>query len=144
VSNLSNRCIIGFIAHLLVALFPAASLADLCPALEGKPNINKPDTSKYAYVLVAYNPAEANVTYAVKFTNFENASDDISDAQFRSWCNTFGDVANVHAKLLVAADEHFKLDYSKWVKAPFHLPLLISRWFEVLDDWSFYICEIPK
>jgi hypothetical protein len=110
--------------------------------LEQLPDIaaQKP-TARYA--LVWFDHFNSDPLYRVVSTNLGTPSDDINNELFRSWCQPFTvPPSQPVAKLLAAADEKFKIDYTLWTVPPYSLPELDERWFEILDDERWYVVEL--
>ena len=110
--------------------------------LEELPDIEGQNSHKH-YALIWYNHDEPELLYRVVNTNLGTPSDDMNNELFKSWCQPFTiPPSQAVAKLLVAADEAFKIDYTLWTDAPYSLPGLAARWFEILDDERWYIVEL--
>lgn len=100
--------------------------------------------SDYTYKLLWYNHFKPDTVFLVKTTNL-NIGDQLDNEVFEGWCSTFDSIGyDITGKKQVAGDEHFKIDYDPWTQAPYNLPPLTKRWFEILDDERWYIVELKK
>lgn len=123
----------------------ATQLALTKEQIQGKPPITVPDFNNRVYKLVWYNHFKPGQLFEVKNTNLATPSDDMSNALFESWCTIFDPAeSEITGVKLIAADEHFKTDYTHWTEAPFNLPQLAVRWFEIMDDERWYVVELKK
>jgi hypothetical protein len=114
--------------------------------LEATPPISNPDATTHTYLLIWYDHYKDDHLYKVNRTDL-TVGDAMDNDLFHTWCDEwFVDLSTITGNLQVARDEAFVLnDYNDvWTKAPYNLPALTKRWFEIMDDERWYIAELKK
>jgi hypothetical protein len=93
------------------------------------------------YKLIWVNHFEPNKLYEVVRTDLSRR--EIRNDEFKKWCIPF-DVSRwiVHESRLIAGDEHWKEDPTRLSGAPYHLPPMNERWFQIMDDEKWYLYAV--
>jgi len=103
-----------------------------------------PRQASIRYKLIWRNHFEPDKLYEVVRTDVSRR--EIRNDDFKQWCIPFEPSRwIVHESRLIAGDEHWKEDPTRLTAAPYHLPPMNERWFQIMDDekWFFYAVE-PK